>query len=145
MGIALHGVVGCVNASAVWGKLTEFATTGAMEADKRRAEMSGNWVMRLLSLLLRASAFALPIAMALSLIPRAATGAPSGYKIAAAAFMFSVACWLGRFQWRRSLDLEAVFFNARVLPSDPVDTKLTADIVSLAAGIFLVAAVVKVF
>ena len=97
--------------------------------------------MRSMPLLMKVSAFALPIAMAVSLALRLSTEAQSGYKLTASLFLFALVCWLARFQWRRSLDLEAVFFNARVLPTDSEATKLSAEVVSLAAGILTVAAV----
>lgn len=99
-----------------------------------------------LSRTLRFSAFALPIAMAAALTVRLSTESLSGYRLAGSAFLFVLVCWLARFQWRRSSGLEAVFFNARVLPTDSEATKLSADVVSLAAGVLALAAVLlKVF
>lgn len=102
--------------------------------------------MRSMSRLMRVSAFALPLAMATALAVRLSTESQSGYRLAGAAFLFALVCWLARFQWRRSSDQEAVFLNARVLPTDSEATKLSADVVSLAAGILTVGAVLlKVF
>lgn len=96
--------------------------------------------MRSMSKLMRVSAFVLPIAMAAALAVRFSTETP-GYKLAGAIFLFALICWLARFQWRRSSDQEAVFFNARVLPTDSETTKVSADVVSLVAGVLAVGAV----
>lgn len=94
-----------------------------------------------MSKLMKVSALILPLAMGTALAVRFSTESQSGYKLVGATFLFALICWLARFQWRRSLDQEAVFFNARVLPTDSEATKLSADVVSLVAGILTVGAI----
>lgn len=97
--------------------------------------------MRFLPILMRVSAIALPIAMALALAVRHTVEQPVGFRWVGVVILFAQTCWLARFQWRRSLDQEAVFFNARVLPTDPETTRLSVDVGSLAVGVLEVAAV----
>lgn len=91
--------------------------------------------------MLRVSTFVLPITMAAVLVMQHLHETSSLRAVVASLFMFAIACWLARFQWRRASDLEAVFGNARVSPTDSEATKLSADVVSLLAGAFLILAV----
>jgi len=97
--------------------------------------------MQLIQRTLRVSALALPIAMAAALVMQHLHELSSWRTVVASLFVFAIACWIARFQWRRSFDLEAVFVSARVHPTDSEATKLSTDVVSLLAGAFLVLAV----